>query len=182
MSTLDVTRFPGVYSRPDSKVYQFGLKPPDDLRRHFAGDWVIRCSLRTSNLTEANDKAKALHAEWALKFAVLRRSDNPVTVVLTPALAASIAAELRRWMLEADDNMRAFPEGPDGLLAMERRRHMEAAAGVAQCLTIVRPSATMAQPQDEPRDPLAGLSEQQLDAVTRFNARAEAEAVKLVVA
>ena len=173
MSTLDVTRFPGVYSRPDSKVYQFGLKPPDDLRRHFAGDWVIRCSLRTSNLTEANDKAKALHAEWALKFAALRRSDNPVTVDLTPALAASIAAELRRWMLEADDNMRAFPEGPDGLLAMERRGQMAAAGGAAHRLTIDRPSPTPARPEDEPRDPMAGLSEQQLDAVARFNAHAE---------
>lgn len=124
-------------------------------------------------LAEASDKAKVLHAEWALRFAALRKSDNPVTVELTPALARTIAVELRRWMLEVDDNMRGFPEGPEGLLAMERRRRMEAAGGAVQSLTIDRPVATVAHADGVPQDPLAGLSEQQLGAVARFNARAE---------
>ena len=36
--------------------------PPQDLLAHFPGGWAIRTSLKTSDLKEANAKAKALHA------------------------------------------------------------------------------------------------------------------------
>jgi hypothetical protein len=58
--------FPGVYARPDSNVHQFGLKPPQELAHHYSGAWAVRCSLGTRDLREANDKARQLHAEWAV--------------------------------------------------------------------------------------------------------------------
>lgn len=43
-------RFPGVYSRRDSKVYQFALKAPKDLRHHFPGSWAQRVIKRQFGL------------------------------------------------------------------------------------------------------------------------------------
>lgn len=60
-----MTRFPGVHRRPDSGIYQFGLRAPEDLRANFPSGWAIRASLKTADLKEANAKAKALQAEWA---------------------------------------------------------------------------------------------------------------------
>lgn len=171
MTAPDVTRFPGVHTRSDSNAYQFGLKPPDELRHHFPGRWAVRCSLRTTNLNEANAKAKVLHAEWAQKFAALHKSDNPVAVDLTPALAAAIAAELRRWVLQADDNMRAFAEVPNALLALEQRKRQREAGGIGHDLLIDVP--TVAASDDSALDPLGGLSEAQRGAVSRLNAREE---------
>lgn len=62
MNQATVTRFPGVHRRADSGIYQFGLRAPQDLLAHFPGGWAIRTSLKTSDLKEANAKAKALHA------------------------------------------------------------------------------------------------------------------------
>lgn len=67
-----MTRFPGVHRRADSGIYQFGLRAPQDLLAHFPGGWAIRASLKTSDLKEANAKAKALHAEWDARFEALR--------------------------------------------------------------------------------------------------------------
>ncbi len=182
-----MTRFPGVYRRADSNTYQFGIKPPQDLRHHFSGQWAIRCSLGTSDLREANDKARALHAEWALKFDALRRADNPQRVTLNPTLAATIAAEVRRWVLEADDNMRSFPDAvPRALVAREELAMVQAqaeeladsplsavlpAAFFRSALTIGAPPSTPKRaPVAAPVDPLAGLNEPQHTAVARFNA------------
>lgn len=176
MTDPAVTRFPGVVNRPDSKNYQFALKPPADLAHHFAGDWAIRRSLRTSDLSKANAMAKVLHAEWAQKFEVLAKGDNPVAVDLTPILATAIAAEIRRWVLVADDNMRDFPEVPNALLAIaERRRHSE--SGSAHSSLLIDLAAPVAGPKgQEPARPLAGLSEAQRGAVAAFNAITEGQA------
>lgn len=93
MTTPDVNRFPGAYSLPDSRAYPFGLKPPDGFQHHFPGDWAVCFSRRTTILADANakTKAKALHAEWAEKFTVLLKRDNPVAVELSPALASAIS-------------------------------------------------------------------------------------------
>lgn len=170
MITPDVTRFPGVYHRTDSKVYQFGLRPPDELAHHFPTGWADRRSLRTYDLTDANVKAKALHAEWALKFAALQKSDNPVLVDLTPALVTAIAAELRRWVLEADDNIRAFPDVPDALLAMEQRKYAREHGAGRQSLLI----EVSARPAGH--DPLSGLSQDERGVVARLNAGEEGRA------
>ena len=76
-----MTRFPGVYSRIGTRNWQFALKAPQDLLRHFPGEWAVRCSLGTADLRETNDKAKVLHAEWATRFDALR-SGKPVPVDL----------------------------------------------------------------------------------------------------
>ncbi|WP_375140720.1 DUF6538 domain-containing protein [Roseateles terrae] len=98
--------FPGVTRRSDSSVYWFCLRAPKDLREHFSRPWAIRISLQTTDLREANEKARKFQAEWAEKFARLRKASRPQPVALSPA----IAAELRRWVLQADDNARDFPE------------------------------------------------------------------------
>ena len=170
MTTPDVTRFSGVYSRSDSRAYQFGLKPPDDLRHHFPGDWAVRCSLRTSILADANAKAKALHAEWAEEFAALLKRDNPTAVDLSPALAAAIAEGVRRLVLQADDNMRAFPEGPKGLLSMERRKRLQQTEAPRNGLMIDISDRVERLGEAATFDPLRGLGEAQRGAVARLNA------------
>lgn len=188
MTTTEVTRFPGVHQRTDSAVYWFALKAPVDLAHHFAGPWAVRRSLKTKDLREANDKARALQAEWADRFTNLRKADNPERVTLNPALASSIAAELRRWVLEADDNLRSFPEGSRALLAREAR---QAAAELdktpqGQRLSALLPpamftgltigSAHAVNHQPPEVDPLAGLSGAEHAAVVRWNAEGAATA------
>lgn len=118
-----MTPFPGVIRRADSTVWWFALRAPQDLLHRFdGGPWAARCSLKTRDLREANTKARVLQSEWAQRFDAMRREENPQRVELNPALVAAIAAEMRRWMLQADDNMRDFPGGPAALLNAERRR------------------------------------------------------------
>ena len=120
-----VTRFPGVTRRPDSTVWSFGLRAPQDLLHRFGGrPWAVRCSLGTSDLRAASDKARTLHAEWAARFSAMRVEDIPQRVTLTPALRTTIAAEVRRWVLEADDNMRDFPERPRAFVSGDERRRL----------------------------------------------------------
>jgi hypothetical protein len=45
-------------------------------------------------------------AEWVHKFDALRRKDNPQRVTVTPVLSPTIAAGLRRSVLQADDDSR----------------------------------------------------------------------------
>lgn len=118
-----MTPFPGVIRRADSTLWWFALRAPQDLLHRFdGGPWAARCSLKTRDLREANAKARVLQSEWSQRFDAMRREDNPQRVELNPALVAAIAAEMRRWMLQADDNMRDFPGGPAALLKAERRR------------------------------------------------------------
>lgn len=188
-----VPRFPGVYRRNDSAVWQFGLKPPKDLHHHFPGTWAVRCSLATSDLREANDRARELHAEWAARFAELRRRDNPQRVNPSPELSATIAAELRRWVLQADDHMRSFPEGPRALLIRQSRKERIAAAAAAAAaaahlpdtlraaladalpapsalLIGARRAAGVTEPEETPPDALAGLTADEHGALARMNA------------
>lgn len=88
----DVTPYPGVHRRADANTYQFGLRVPKDLRDQFPGPWAVRCSLGTSSLREANDKAKAMQAEWALKFEAIR-SGKQVPVDL-PALRSDLLTRI----------------------------------------------------------------------------------------
>lgn len=188
MTDPDVTRFPGVHQRLDSAVYWFALRAPADLAHHYPSRWAVRQSLKTKDLRQANDKAKALQAEWAERFASLRKADNPQPVDLSPALCATIAAELRRWVLEADDNLRSFPEGSRALLAREAR---QAAAELdktpqGQRLSALLPpamftgltigSAHAVDHQPPEVDPLAGLSDAEHAAVVRWNAEGAATA------
>jgi len=69
MTTEDMTkRAAGVYLRPGSSVWQWALRAPDDLRSVYPTQWAFRCSLKTSDLLQANDKAAVLNAEWRTRF------------------------------------------------------------------------------------------------------------------
>lgn len=87
-----------MHQRTDSAAYWFALKAPVDLSNHFPGPWAVRLSLKTNDIREANDKARALQAEWVDRFTSLRKADNPGRVTLSPALCAAIAAELRLFL------------------------------------------------------------------------------------
>lgn len=197
MTDTTVTRFPGVYRRSDSAVFSFILRAPADLQHHFPGPWAERGSLGTRDLREANDLARVKHEGWARRFAAMRKADNPDRVTMNPTLTATIAAEVRRWVLEADDNLRGFPEGTAGLLAREERARLLALAeesktsplaailppsAFASALTIGATPAgqyetkTSASTKPE-HDPLGGLSEDQHGALARFNAEGAAVAV-----
>lgn len=188
MTNTEVTRFPGVYQRTDSAVYWFALKAPADVSHHFSNQWAVRRSLKTRDLREANDKARALQAEWADKFAALRKADNPEKVTLNPALAGAVVAELRRWVLEADDNMRSYPEGPRGLLTREARHAAVQSATTTEgqrLATLLPPQVfsglTIGPPKRPPTehpeaDPLGGLSDSEHAAVMRWNSAGAATA------
>jgi integrase len=90
-----LTRFPGVYRRPDSATYQFGLRAPKDLKSHILTPWAVRCSLGTADLRKANEKAKALQAHWSAEFARMR---GGAVAAPAPAKAPDLTA-LRRHLL-----------------------------------------------------------------------------------
>lgn len=125
------------------------------------GKGPIRASLRTGDPRVARLRLAELRAKHLAEFEAVRRRLNPSKVeTVTPALVAALAAEIRRAILEADANMRSFPEGPAGLIAMQARRD-----GL-----------------DAPEDPetfpdsFDGLDDNQLDAVARFNAERSTKA------
>lgn len=107
MNQAAVTRFPGVHRRPDSVIYQFGLRAPQDLLAHFPSGWAIRASLKTSDLKEANAKAKALHAEWDARFEALRAGKpRPIDM---PDLRRRLFAQWERAVARLDDTYSRVP-------------------------------------------------------------------------
>lgn len=107
MNQATVTRFPGVHRRADSGIYQFGLRAPQDLLAHFPGGWAIRTSLKTSDLKEANAKAKALHAEWDARFEALRAGKpRPIDM---PDLRRRLFAQWERAVARLDDTYSRVP-------------------------------------------------------------------------
>jgi hypothetical protein len=114
-----LTRHPGVQRRTDSNTYQFGLRTPRDLLSQFPGLWAVRCSLGTADLREANDKARALQAEWALRFEALR-SREPV-----PADLSSLRAELLARIEAALPGIDERSAGLDAATRSERAEMVE---------------------------------------------------------
>lgn len=102
-----MTRFPGVQRRADCGIYQFGLRAPKDLLAHFPGGWATRVSLKTSDLREANAKAKALHAEWDARFEALRTGKpRPIDM---PDLRRRLFAQWERAVARLDDTYSRVP-------------------------------------------------------------------------
>ena len=107
MNQATVTRFPGVQRRADCGIYQFGLRAPKDLLAHFPGGWATRVSLKTSDLREANAKAKALHAEWDARFEALRTGKpRPIDM---PDLRRRLFAQWERAITRLDDTYSRVP-------------------------------------------------------------------------
>jgi len=50
----------GVYRRKNIATYSWQLKVPKDLGSLYQTPWAVQCSLRTSDLDEANRKARKL--------------------------------------------------------------------------------------------------------------------------
>lgn len=100
MTKATLTKFPGVHRRTDSGIYQFGLRAPVDLLQHFPSGWAIRCSLKTPDLRTANEKAKALQAEWAGKFDALR-SGKPQPVDL-PRIRETLFGRMETMVKNVD--------------------------------------------------------------------------------
>lgn len=126
MTKAELTRFPGVGRRPDSNTYQFALRVPKDVQQHFKSRWAVRCSLGTADLREANDKAKALQAEWARRFEALR-SGKPASVNLALLRARLLEYAVTKF-LPAVDRLSA------GYSPAERTRR---AAGIAHSRAVV---------------------------------------------
>lgn len=111
--------------RPDSTVWGFVLRAPQDLRHRFNGKpWAVRCSLATSDLRQANDKARALHAEWADRFAAMRREEHAQPAVqITPGMATLLAERVATKVLQDDERMRKDPKATQGLLGLMKGLH-----------------------------------------------------------
>lgn len=147
-----------MHKRKGSNVWQWGIKVPSDLRHLYPSQWAHRTSLGTSDAREAAAKAARLDAEWLERFAAQRLSLNPARItVVTPALARAIAAVVRRYVLAADDNMRAFPGGPAALLALHEQREGRVMS-LDDAILIA---------QEQP----SGLTDAALVTVARFNTR-----------
>lgn len=88
--------------RPDSTVWGFVLRVPKALLHRFDGKpWAVRCSLATSDLRQANDKARALHAEWADRFAAMRLEERATPADrITPEMANLLAERVATKVLQ----------------------------------------------------------------------------------
>ncbi len=96
-----------MHRRADSGIYQFGLRAPQDLLANFPGGWAIRTSLKTSDLKEANAKAKALHAEWDARFEALRTGKpRPIDM---PDLRRRLFTQWERTIAHLDDTYSRVP-------------------------------------------------------------------------
>lgn len=125
--TDDVPRYPGVHRRPDSNIYQFGLRVPTDLRDRFPTPWAIRCSLQTADVRAANAKAKGLQVEWEGRFQALRTGKEPPEQVSpAPNLHDLRSALLKR--IEAA--LPGMDSRASGLSAEERREKIGSAQWV----------------------------------------------------
>lgn len=157
-----------MHKRAGSNVWQWCVKVPTDLRGQYETQWAHRCSLETTDLREANDRASKLHAEWRERFAAQRRALNPqrldkVSAELGQALAQRVTAKL----LQADEKLRTEPATAKLLLDAIR-------AAVPSVLTI-NPPAPPAW-LDASEDPLEGLSPELAAALAQLNAGMDAHA------
>jgi integrase len=102
-----LTRFPGVYRRTDSSIFQFGLRVPKDLAGLYSGDWAVRCSLKTADLREANSKAKELHKYWEDIFGQQRTGTPPPAprAIQAPPDLTKLRAQLLRQLESMLDGM-----------------------------------------------------------------------------
>lgn len=137
MTSADVTPADGVYRRDNSTQWQFGLRVPKDLLPKFGWKpWAVRQSLGTSDLREANAKARTLHAEWVAKFDALRSgkpAPAPVPVNLA-ALRAKMLAHAEQVYLPTADRLSATmtPEKRAELAATNRWTHDYILAGLKE--------------------------------------------------
>lgn len=101
MATETMKKAIGVYSRKGSNVWQWKIRAPKDLRHLYTSDWAENCSLKTTDLREANLKATQLRAEWLQKFEDQRAVVTPLMVeTVTPEMGQVIAQQVLHEVLE----------------------------------------------------------------------------------
>lgn len=110
MAKNTVRKETGVYRRKGILTYSWQLKVPKDLRALYPSQWAEQCSLRTANLSEANQKARQLRVKWDAIFAQQRQqrtSPGPEKVErITPEMAKALADTVRHGLLTVDELVR----------------------------------------------------------------------------
>lgn len=118
----------GVHKRRDSKVWQHRIFVPADLRHHYKGKAVLGAvSLHTSDLAEANSRARARVGQYEAEFEALRRgatkpSTKPDKLALTPKLIETLAERHRASVVGTDfaESAAAYTKAKAGPLAFWR--------------------------------------------------------------
>lgn len=97
----------GVSTRKGSRIYQWAIKTPKDLRVDGATPWACRVSLGTEDLATANRKAAKLEHEWLEEFARQRKQRTPTTIqTVTPEILDLLSANTRHELLTFDRQLR----------------------------------------------------------------------------
>ncbi|WP_211260276.1 site-specific integrase [Xenophilus azovorans] len=121
-----------MHRRPDTSIYQFGLRVPNDLRSRFPGPWAVRCSLKTADLREANARAKELQATWEVRFQALRNGAHAAMPGPSQPAAPDLHA-LRVALLErVEAALPSIDARSAGMSAEERRRQIDSAQWVLE--------------------------------------------------
>jgi integrase len=101
----------GVYRRSDSTQWQWRIKAPADLQSAYGNkQWAHGCSLRTSDVREANRKAALLRAEWLQRFDRQRNQPQPQRVeAFTSEVIELLAETVKHQLLHFDLMVRVDP-------------------------------------------------------------------------
>lgn len=102
----------GVYRRSDSNKWQWRIKVPADLLSVYGNkQWAHGCSLKTSEVREANRRAALLRAEWLNRFEHQRQQANPPKIDrITPEMIQVLADRVRHELLTVDALCRTNPQ------------------------------------------------------------------------
>jgi hypothetical protein len=118
----------GVHKRRHSNLWQHRIFVPADLRQHYKGKAVLGAvSLHTSDLAEANSRARKRVAQYETEFDALRNggeksSPNGGKVPLTPRLIETLAQRHRGAIVDTDfaDSAGAYTKAVANPLAFWR--------------------------------------------------------------
>lgn len=104
----------GVTRRRGIVNYQWQLRVPKDLQDLYPGRWAEQCTLGTSDLEEANRRARQLRVQWDATFAEQRaqlKATAPDKVErITPEVAKALADSVKHMVLDVDERVRTNPK------------------------------------------------------------------------
>jgi integrase len=169
----DMKRQPGVTPRRGTNRWQWGIKPPADLRHLYPKDWAYRGTLGTSDLREANALAVQLNARWAARFEEQRRELNPTTLEqITPELIANLALRVRTSVLGSDDLLRDDPRKAVAVIQLaDTARRVARRRFFSEASPVPSESMTALSAFDPKWTKLSGLSPAQLAELAQMNMR-----------
>jgi integrase len=104
----------GVYRRKGIVNYHWQLRVPKELQPLYPSRWAEQCSLGTSDLDEANEKARQLRVQWDATFKQQReqlRATAPEKVErITTEMAKALADAVKHTILDIDERVRTNPK------------------------------------------------------------------------